>query len=472
MADTRDRIEQRGIDMVPTESRYGKPRDLMFLWAGTMTTVFTVVYGAVVVALGLSFVQAALVIVVGNLLAYLLLGLASVQGPTTGTTTLTISRASYGPRGARFLGIFGWLTLVGFEAGGLILVVFAALTLLDDAGVASTHSIQITVIAVFAAIQMLLPLFGHWVVMRAEKYFAAVFAAAFVVMAILVLPQVDLSGASDRHAPVSTVIVGIALIMASGGLSYAPSGSSFSRYLPRGTSRVAVAGYAALGGFLPYVLLQLLGAATASITLDVADPISGLPGVLPTWFVIPYLVLVMMSLMVQNANNLYSSGLNMQTAGLKLSRVTMVVVDTIICAIITYIAVSGESFYDLLNAFLGLVIIWLAPWIAVYLTDWLMRGKQYDLTALADETGGRYWGHRGFRFSALAAQLIGMVIAGLWVNTDAYVGPLAHWTHGADLSIPAGMAAAAFVYMLLSPLDRNRIHTLDEPLSTTKEGLF
>src|SRR5699024_11718017 len=57
MTDTQGHIERRGIDLVPESARYGKPRDLMFLWAGTTTTVFTVVYGAFVVALGLSFVQ-------------------------------------------------------------------------------------------------------------------------------------------------------------------------------------------------------------------------------------------------------------------------------------------------------------------------------------------------------------------------------------------------------------------------------
>src|SRR5699024_11382901 len=84
MTDTQGHIERRGIDLVPESARYGKPRDLMFLWAGTTTTVFTVVYGAFVVALGLSFVQSVVVIVLGNLLAYPLLGLASVQGPVTG----------------------------------------------------------------------------------------------------------------------------------------------------------------------------------------------------------------------------------------------------------------------------------------------------------------------------------------------------------------------------------------------------
>lgn len=454
MKDSRGSIERRGIDLVPQSARYGRPRDLMYLWAGTTTTVFTVVYGAFVVALGLSFVQAVIVIVVGNVLSYPLLGLASIQGCKTGTTTLTISRSSFGPRGGRILGVFAWLTLVGFEAGGLILVVFAALTLLSDAGLGINLGVQIVVIAILAAIQLVLPLFGHAAMMRAQKYFAPVFALAFVLMALLVLPKVDLSAAPGKSGSVSTMVIGVALIMASGGLSWVPAGSNFSRYLPAATSSRAVAGYAAAGGFVPYVLLQVLGAATASITLDVADPISGLPEVLPAWFVVPYLILAMVSLLVQNSTNLYSSGLNLQTAGVRVSRVAMVFIDTVICAVITYVAVVGESFYDLLNAFLGLLVIWLAPWISIYLTDWIMRRGKYDVASLADERGGRYWGRGGFRSSGLAAQLLGMVVAALWVNTTTYVGPLAKLTGGADLSIPAGIAVAGLTYWLLAPRER------------------
>ncbi|WP_037080151.1 purine-cytosine permease family protein [Pseudonocardia spinosispora] len=443
------RVERRGIELVPSAARYGRPRDLLFLWAGTTTTVFTVVYGATVVALGLSLVQAVMVIVIGNLLAYPLLGLTSVQGPTTGTTTLTISRAALGPRGGRVLGVFAWVTLVGFEAGGLVLIVFAVLALLTRAGAPTGTTTSVLVILVMAGIQLLLPLFGHALMMRAQKYFTVIFAVLFAVMAALVLPQVDLA-AGTGHASLATCTVAVALVMSGGGLSWAPAGANFSRYLPGDTSAVRVACSAALGGFVPYVLLMVLGAATASITLDVADPISGLPRVLPGWFVVPYLVLAAVSLLVQNSTNLYSSGLNLQAAGVRVSRVGMVFVDTALCVVITYLAVVGQSFYTMLNAFLGLLVIWLAPWVAVYLTDWWLRRGRYDLDSLADPEGGRYRGAAGFGVPGLVAQAVGMVAAALWVSSSTYVGPLAHLTGDADLSIPAGLVTSAFLYWSLS----------------------
>ena len=88
-------IEQRGIEHVPHESRWGGPSGLFWMWAGAVWNVEFVVYGALaVVVFGLSFAQAVIVILVGNIF-YLLTGLASLQGPEAGTTTFAISRVRW-----------------------------------------------------------------------------------------------------------------------------------------------------------------------------------------------------------------------------------------------------------------------------------------------------------------------------------------------------------------------------------------
>jgi NCS1 family nucleobase:cation symporter-1 len=84
-----------------------------------------VVYGALIISFGLSFWQATLVIVIGNL-SYLITGIGSLQGPAAGTWVFAISRAPFGPRGARLVSIFNWMTQVGYETEGLALVVLAA----------------------------------------------------------------------------------------------------------------------------------------------------------------------------------------------------------------------------------------------------------------------------------------------------------------------------------------------------------
>ena len=87
-------VEHRGIEHIPQADRWGRPSGLFWMWAGAVWNVEFVVYGALaVVVFGLSFAQAVIVILVGNLF-YVLTGLASLQGPQACTTTFAISRAA------------------------------------------------------------------------------------------------------------------------------------------------------------------------------------------------------------------------------------------------------------------------------------------------------------------------------------------------------------------------------------------
>ncbi|MQA04197.1 MAG: thiamine permease [Streptosporangiales bacterium] len=458
------RIERRGIDLVPLAERHTRPRSLIWLWVGTTATVFTFAYGALLVAIGLSFPQALFAIVLGNLIGFTLTGLTSLQGPVVGTSTQTISRAAFGPNGGRLLAFFSWLTLVGFEAGGLILIVFAALALLGQLGVPDNAFVSTVVILVAAAIQLVLPLFGYGLIMRAQRYFSYLAIAMFTVMAIVVVPQVDL-GAAAEPAPVPLVTAAIALVIAAGGLSWAVMGSDYSRYLsPRASPRATFLCSAA-GGCAAYTLLMTLGAAVASITVDASDPISGLPDVLPAWFVVPYLLLAIVTLLAVNTSDLYSSGLNLQTMGVRIRRSITVIVDLVICVAIAFWAVFAESFYELLENFLAILVIWLAPWAAFYLVDWLLRRGRYHAESLfPSETGstGIYWRSGGVHVPAIVALLLGMAAATAWINSVLVVGPLSAATGGSDLSVFAGMLVGGGVYWLLA---RKRVRTEAEAVA-------
>src|SRR5690606_11304775 len=131
---------------------------------------------------------------------------------------------------------FSWITLVGFEAGGLVLIVFAVLALLGQLGVPDSPAVSTVVILVSAAVQLVLPLFGYDLIMRAQRVFSYVAIAMFAVMAIVAIPKVDL-GAVAKPASPATITIGIALVIAAGGLSWSVMGSDYSRYLHQRTSR-------------------------------------------------------------------------------------------------------------------------------------------------------------------------------------------------------------------------------------------
>jgi len=119
------RVEPRGVEFIPRAS--GGPGHVTSPACGRASVnVEYFIYGAILIGFGFSFLQTLSLIIIGNL-SYFLLGLASLQGPDAGTTVFGINRAAFGPNGNRVIAFFNWLTQLGFEVEGLILIVGASL---------------------------------------------------------------------------------------------------------------------------------------------------------------------------------------------------------------------------------------------------------------------------------------------------------------------------------------------------------
>ena len=200
----------------------------------------------------------------------------------------------------------------------------------------------------------------------------------------------------------------------------------------------------------PEAIWAVLGAGLASVVHSESDPISGLPKALPGWILVPYLLFLIVSTVLGNGVLLYSSGLTLQAIGLRIPRWQCVLVDGVISTVVTFIIVFASGFDTYYYDFLGLLGVWLAPWAAIYLVDWVLRRGRYVPVDLLRTDGGSYWGSRGFNIAGITAQIVGMLAALTWINTAALTGPLAKATGGADLSIFVGLIVGGGVYWLLA----------------------
>jgi nucleobase:cation symporter-1, NCS1 family len=444
-------VERRGIEHVPQDVRWGKPSGLFWMWAGAVWNVEFVVYGALaVVVFGLSFAQAVLIILIGNLF-YVLTGLASLQGPQAGTTAFAISRAPFGPNGNRLPSFFNWVTQVGFEIEGIALIVFAAVLLDSKAGFAAGVPAKVIFIVVAVAIQAVLPLLGHAAVLRVLRWLAIPFVVLFAVLAGLTTSKVNL------HVPVhgaswGALTIFLALVISAGGLGWTENANDYSRYLPRNADKTRTVLAVALGAAIPSILLETLGAAVAT-GVPAATTVNGLIAGFPGWFVVPYLIFAIVQLFAINTIDLYSSGVTLQSLIPGLKRLHCVAIDTVICGAVAAYAVFSSHFYTLLTDFLLFIILWLGPWCAIFLVDSWLRRNRYDPAALLEERG-RYFRNGGVYWPAIIAQLLGMGAAALWLNAySPYVGPLASRIGGplgSDFSVFIGLFVGGAVYLLLA----------------------
>lgn len=446
------KVEHRGIDYIPEQDRWATPRDLFGMWAGASVQFEYLVYGAVLMTFGFTFAQAVLLILVGNV-SYFLVGVCSLQGPDAGTTAFMINRASFGPNGSRLIALFNWLTQVGFEAEGLILVVFGGLALATKAGYHPGTPLKIILIIAAACAQTVLPFLGYATVVKVLRILAVPFVALYIVLAILALGKAN-PGGVHHGASWQAMMGGLAFTITLTGLGWVESANDFSRYLRPDASKPSIVGWIFAGAAIPQTLLMLLGAAVATyVQIDSKDPFNSFPHAFSGWFLVPFFIVVIIQLFAINSMDLYSSGVTLQALGLPIKRWNAVIIDTVIGGGITAYAVFSAGFSNLLNDFVAAVIAWIAPWMAIFLVDWLLRGRRYVPGELQrTDSGGLYWRAGGIHWRALVAQLFGTVASIVAFNQEFYVGPFARifGGGGADFSVFTGIFVGGLTYLLLA----------------------
>jgi NCS1 family nucleobase:cation symporter-1 len=446
------RVEQRGIDYIPDRDRWARPRDLFGMWAGASVNFEYLVYGVVLMTFGFTFGQAVFLILVGNI-SYLLLGVCSLQGPEAGTTAFTINRAAFGPNGNRLTALFNWLTQVGFETEGLILVVFGGIALAVKAGFHPGTPMKIGLIVAAAAIQGVLPFLGYATVVKTLRALIIPFVVLYVILAALTVGKVD-AGSVHPGANWQTMMGGLAFTITLSGLGWVESGNDFSRYLPRDASRRGIIGWIFVATAIPQSALMLLGAAVATyVQIDSKDPFASFPHAFSSWFLVPFLVVAIVQLFAINSMDLYSSGVTLQALGVPVKRWNAVLIDTVIGGCITAYAVFSAGFSRLLGDFVAAVIAWIGPWMAIFLVDWWLRRQRYVPAELQrTDSGGLYWRHGGVHWPAVAAQALGTVASVLAFNQSFYAGPIARafGGGGADFSVFTGILVGGLSYLILA----------------------
>ncbi|KFU81840.1 Purine-cytosine permease [Amycolatopsis lurida] len=445
------RIETHGIDVIGDEERHGRARDLFGVWAAPNVSYLSLVVGGALVVLGLSLWQALGMILVGNLF-WLLVGLISVSGPAAGTPSSVITRAIYGVRGNRVLVTFnGSLISVCYVALSLSAASVTAFSLCTRFGLELDTMGKALVIVGVAAVTLVISVYGHATIIKLYLPLAVVLAAVFAVLAFFVLGDADWSHRPPQELQgldlVAALAAGLAMV-SSAPLSYSTS-ADFARYLPRTTKPSAIVGWTAAGAYLPSVLCTALGAIAAT-ALDMSDPQTALTGVLPGWFSPVFLIAMILGAIANNALIIYSSGLALQAIGMRIRRSRSVLFYGTVSILLTMYALLVSNFLDTVSRMLQMMVAVLAPIMAIYVADVLLRRNRYDGHALGDlRRGGPFWYRGGVNWAGFAALVVGAALAVECLAVPGvHIGFLAELAGGIDLSLPVGLIVPALIYVI------------------------
>jgi purine-cytosine permease-like protein len=392
---TKNGIELTGLETIAESERKGKPFTLFWPWFAANVSVLAISYGSFVLGFGISFWQATIVAIIGITISFLFCGFISLAGRRGSAPTMVLSRAAFGVNGNRLVSIISWLLTVGWETVLTVLSVLAISTVVGElGGPKDSVVVKLVSLIVIAAIIVFAGVYGFTLIIRLQVVITIVTGVATVIYLILVAPKINLDAVmAIPAAGPGPVIGGLVLLMTGFGLGWVNAAADYSRYLPRTSRAGGVVGWTTFGGAIAPVVLVIFGVliAGSSKSLNAAiagDPIGALTTLLPVWFLIPFAIVAILGLIGGAVLDIYSSGLALLSAGLKIPRPVAAGIDGVIMVIGAIAVVFfAKDFVGPFEGFLITLGVPIAAWAGVFLADILLRKKNYADAELYTPTG-------------------------------------------------------------------------------------
>ena len=419
-------VEMNGINVVDEAEHRGRPRELFWPWFASNVSVFGVSYGAFLLDFGISFAQATVVGVIGIAVSFLLCGFVALAGKRGHAPTMTLSRAAFGVQGNRVPSVISWILTVGWETVLASLAVLATATVFTALGWAGGSLTKIVALLVVAVLVVGGGVLGFDFIMKLQQWITVITGVLTVVYVILVAGRIDFATVAAIPSGALPAVLGALVFMMTGfGLGWVNAAADYSRYLPRTASSRGVVGWTAFGASLaPFLLLMfgllLAGSSKELSTAIAADPIGALATILPTWFIVPFGVVAVLGLVGGAVLDIYSSGLALLNAGLRVPRFVAAGVDGVLMIAGTvYVAFFANDFLGPFQGFLITLGVPVAAWCGVFVADLQLRRREYALAELFAPTG-RYG---GWRVLSVTLIVVGCVLGwGLVTNTSTGFG--------------------------------------------------
>ena len=408
---------------------------------------FTIALGFVGPSMGLGFGYTSLAGALGILFGTIFVAFHASQGPELGLPQMIQSRAQFGFRGVIVVLIGTLFTFIGFNVADSVLTAHG----LD--GVLGWNERLVALVAVSAA--TLLAIYGYdWL----HRMFRWCFLLCMPLYTLLTLAIVS-GRIVATHMALShfswVAFCGQFAASASYNITYAPSVSDYSRYLPRTTPRRAIIAAVFIGAASSAIWLITLGAWLAT-RLGAVDGLVALHDAGDAVFkgFGPLMALAsVVALVAAMGLNAYSGMLTVVTALNSLIEVpptarlrigTILVFGAITLALA--LAINANAI-ELLFAVLTIMLYLLAPWTSINLIDYFfVRHGRYAIAHLFLPRGiYGAWGVRG-----LSAYLVGLAATMPFIALPGiYTGPAARALGGTDVGWLVGLLIAGGAYLWL-----------------------
>ena len=443
-------FDAHGIEPIPDDSRDCSPWELFWIWSGANIAPINWVLGALGITLGLSLVETLIVVAAGNLLGCTVFGVFNVIGHRTAVNQMVLGRAPFGRLGAVIPGVVQFFLTMGWVGVNTWVVLDLVMAILAEVGITGGVWLDFLVAASIMAVQLGLALYGFYAIRSFEKYTvpATVLVMAAMTAMAIATTDVNWSLAGTALAPGEKFTAVTQLLTAIGigwGLTWIPYASDYSRFVRTSATPRAVFWSSSLGMYIPTVWLAALGACLASAG-NGSDPSTLVVGTFGV-MAIPVLLLLIHGPIATNILNLYSCSLAALSIGVQAARWKVTLIAGVVASGVLAVFVNAESFAHAFDNWMVSILVWISPWAAIMLVDYLViRRSALDVGSLYGAGHGRY------NAAGLISLAAGIVAGWSWQYglVPAMQGPLAVALGNTDFSWLSGSLVAGGLYLILS----------------------
>lgn len=449
MPDRPVEVEKAGIEHIPEEQRHGSPGRVFTLWFAANLTVADYVIGVLSVrAFGLTVLQALPVLLLGNLLGGVVLGLSAAMGPGLGFPQMLSSRSSFGRRGNFAFGGLNWISTVGWFTVNTVLGVEALQAVYPGLNFYAAATGLV-------ALQVLIAVYGHDFIHLFEKAMSLVLGLLFLGVLVLTLPRIGdalsfVPAGGSAGIPALGAVGVVLAVSFSYLMSWSPYASDYSRYLPSSVSVRRVAVFALFGGAVASFAIEVVGALVGSLTpgLLFFQALYGFSGS----FGLLAILAIVLGAMAANALNIYTNSLSALVLDIRARRWVAVVAGGVVGLALSFI--GQENFVMNYENFLLVLDYWITPWLGIVLVDYFVVRR----TSAVSSANPPLWDWR-----ALSAYLVAVLASVPFMVPSLSLGypfgALAYLFGGADFSYFVSFGVACALTFLL------RRWRLDSPAS-------
>jgi NCS1 family nucleobase:cation symporter-1 len=445
-------VEPGGAEFIPLHERHGRPLQLFWTWTSPNLEFATVFVGVLAVGVfGLNLWLAVLAIVLGTAAGSVSQAVLSARGPLFGVPQMVLSRLGFGYWGNILpAGLNSVTAGIGWFAVNSVSGAFALNTL--------THLPKALCLIIIVAVQLAIAFFGHNLVHAFERYAFPLLAVIFLIATVVILAKSH-PGFQPTAPPFFGGKVGGFLLTTGAVFGYAagwnPYAADYTRYLSPKVSKAAVGFWAGFGVFVSCVILEIAGAASATLASNSSDtPTAAFTSHLPTAIADLTLLAIAVGAVCANVLNIYSGAMSFVAIGIKLPLALRRAIVALVAGAIGFI-VALTGLHDAgakYTNFLLIIAYWIAPWLAVVFCDqFLYRKRNFAVTE------AMLFDKRHTNWAGPVAMAAGMALS-IWLfsNQTEYVGLVpTHVPAVGDITFEVGFVITAVIYLTWHAIARS-----------------